>query len=334
MIDLHAHVVLEASLGAAGPLGPELVDADPATGRPACFRVGDYTLTGVRYRDTPFMDLDRRLAAMDALGITMAVLSPNPLTFFSTAEPTWAESYCRAHNDALAALASRAPGRIAGFAQLPMQDPDRATRELTRAVTELGLLAPYLGTDLGRPLDDAAFDPIWSACVDLDVPVLFHPAPDGIDRRRDERLTRFDADLWLGFAYEETLAVSTLVLGGVLDRHPRLDFCISHGGGATAWLAERIEHAARTRAWGSEALREPGAVTDRLRRLWWDAHVGGPRALAMLVDAFGTEHLVGGTNLAGWDQTDDPSWGDPALAAALDANARRLLRIERVRERG
>ena len=142
-----------------------------------------------------------------------------------------------------------------------------------------------------------------------------------------ERLARFDGDLWLGFLYEETLAVSALVLGGVLDRHPTLDVCISHGGGATSWLAERMAHAARTRPWAPDALAAPGAVAERLGRLWWDAHVGGPVALAALVAAFGTDHLVAGTNLAGWDESVDPSHGDADLAAVLDANARRLLRL-------
>ncbi|MEZ5382340.1 MAG: amidohydrolase family protein [Microthrixaceae bacterium] len=328
MIDLHAHVVLEGTLGAAGPLGPELDEGDEHAGRPPCFRVGGYRLEGVRYRNSPFMDLGRRLAAMDELGIEFAVLSPNPLTFLSHVDANLAEEFCRRHNDELADLVARAPGRLGGFAQLPMQDPDRASAELRRAVDQLGLLAPYLGTDLGRPLDDPAFDVVWATSVELDVPVLFHPAPDGIDRpRRDDRLERFDGDLWLGFLYEETLAVATLVLGGVLDRHPTLDVCVSHGGGATSWLAERMEHAARTRPWGPSALDEEGAVASRLARLWWDAHVGGPAALAALVAAFGTDHLVAGTNLAGWDQTSDPSFGDDPLGATLDANARRLLRL-------
>ena len=329
MIDLHAHVVLESVLGAAGPYGPELDPGDPATGRLPCFRVGDYELWGVRYRGSPFMDLDLRLAAMDELGITRSVLSPNPLTYFAHVEADWADTFCRRHNDELAALVARAPGRLDGFAQLPMQDPTRAAAELRRAVHELALLAPYIGTDLGRPLDDPAFDEMWSTCTELDVPVFIHPAPDGIDApRRDERLARFDGDLWLGFCYEETLAVSTLVLGGVLDRHPALDVCISHGGGATSWLAERLEHAARTRPWADEALRDDGAVADRLARLWWDAHVGGPRALQSLLAAFGSERVVAGTNLAGWDQSRDPSWGDTDLAAVFDVNARRLLRLD------
>jgi aminocarboxymuconate-semialdehyde decarboxylase len=196
-------------------------------------------------------------------------------------------------------------------------------------VGELGLVGAYVGTDLGRPLDDPAFDVVWATCTELDVPVVLHPAPDGVGRpRRDDRLARFDADLWLGFLYEETLAVATLVLGGVLDRHDDLDVCVSHGGGATAWLAERMEHAARTRPWGSDALVPAGAVAERLGRLWWDAHVGGPRALRALVTAMGTGRIVGGTNLAGWDESADPTFGDGALAAAFDDNARRLLRIE------
>ncbi len=332
MIDLHAHVVLEGALGAAGDLGPFLDDGDEAAGRPPCFRVGGYELHGVRYRGTPFMDLGARLERMDALGIELQVLSPNPLTFLSHVDAPVAAGFCRRHNDELAALVAHAPDRLAGCAQLPMQDPAAAVAELERAVGDLGLLAPYLGTDLGRPLDDPAFDDVWAACCALDVPVLLHPAPDGIDRpRRDERLARFDGDLWIGFLHEETIAVATLVLGGVLDRHPRLDVCVSHGGGATSWLAERMAHGARTRGWGGAALAEEGAVAERLARLWWDAHVGGPAALGALVAAFGTEHLVAGTNLAGWDQTADPSHGDAALADVLDANARRLLRLDRRR---
>lgn len=327
MIDLHAHVVLEETLGAAGELGPELDEGDPEAGRPSCFRVGGYRLIGVRYRGSPFMDVDLRLRLMDEVGIDRQVLSPNPLTFLSHVPPAGAIAFSRRHNDALADLVARHPDRLGGLAQLPMQDPATAVTELRRAVGELGLLGAYVGTDLGRPLDDPAFDQVYAACVELDVPLFFHPAPGGIDApRRDDRLERFDADLWLGFAHEEALAVATLVLGGVLSRHPELDVCLSHGGGSTSWLLERMRHAAATRPWASPELRLPGAVDALLGRLWWDAHVGGPAALRTLIAAHGTDRLVGGTNLAGWDQTVDPSFGDHDLAATLDANARRLLR--------
>src|ERR1700742_345222 len=79
VIDVHAHAVLEVSLGAAGPAGPEA--GTQPDGRPF-YRIGDYVLTGVRYAGTPFMDVDVRLAAMDAAGIDVQLLSPNPLTYF------------------------------------------------------------------------------------------------------------------------------------------------------------------------------------------------------------------------------------------------------------
>lgn len=330
MIDLHAHVVLAETLGAAGPWGPELDEGDAAAGRPPCYRIGDYQLLGVRYRDSPFMDVDRRLAEMEARGIDLQVLSPNPLTYLPHIDADAARAFSRRHNDALADLIAPHRDRLAGLAQLPTQDPEAAVAELYRSVTRLGLLGACIGTDLDRPLDHPAYDPIYRACVELDVPLFLHPTPGGIDApRRDERLARFDADLWIGFAHEEVLAVATVVLGGVLTRHPDLDLCISHGGGTTTWLADRMAHAAATRPWASDDLRQPGAVEALLGRLWWDTHVGGPTALDALVQARGTDHLVGGTNFAGWDQAADPAWGDPALAATLDVNARRLLRLDR-----
>ena len=325
MIDLHAHVVLDGVLGRAGPYGPELRD-DPDC---PTFRVGGYELSGVRYRNSPFMDIDLRVEAMDRLGITYQVLSPNPLTYLHHVEPAVAVDFARWHNDEMAALVDAHAGRVGGTAQLPMQDPPAAARELRRAVGELGLLGGYIGTDIGHrevlALDDARFDDLYASCVDLDVPLFMHPAPPGIDAPLpDPRVRRFDADLWLSFAYEETLAVATLVFGGVLDRHPGLDVCLSHGGGALIALIGKLRRVAESRPWVPEALREPGALDHRLRRLWYDAHVSDAGVLGVLRAVVGESRVVGGTNFAGWDQPAElPA---PLEVDQLDANARRLLR--------
>ncbi|MEL7210304.1 MAG: amidohydrolase, partial [Actinomycetota bacterium] len=99
-VDVHAHVVLEDTLGAAGSLGPFLEET--GDGRPQ-YRIGDYCLEGVDYRGTAFMDAEVRLARMDEAGIGHQALSPNPLTWFHHAAPAIARDWCRAHNDALAA---------------------------------------------------------------------------------------------------------------------------------------------------------------------------------------------------------------------------------------
>lgn len=307
-------------MGCAGAYGPELGIGPDGISR---FRVGDYILDGVDYRATPFMDLERRLAACDRLGIDLQVLSPNPLTYFHHIEAAIAAGYCRWHNDEMASLIAQRPDRFAGFAQLPMQQIDLAIPEFERSIRKLGLCGAYIGTDFGTDLDDQTLDAFWSAAVNLDVPVFIHPAPGGIDGPlRDPRLRRFDLDLSLGFLYEETLAIAQLIFGGVLERFPALDICISHGGGASAFMAGRLTHLGHSRPW---ARQRPVDFEAGLRRLWFDHHLHDQRALDLLTEVVGIDRIVVGTNLAGWDA--------PADATAIgfrpqyDDNARRLLRL-------
>ncbi|MGY1694396.1 amidohydrolase family protein [Geodermatophilus sp. SYSU D00814] len=331
VVDVHAHVVLPSSLGAAGAAGPEQGTAPDGT---PFYRVGGYVLSGVRYEGTAFTDVGVRLRAMDAAGIDVQLLSPNPLTYLGDLDAAAASRYARVHNDALAGLVAAHPTRLLGAAQLPVQDVGAAVAELERSVRGLGLSAACIDTDPGgRTLDDPALDDLYAAVVDLDVPLFVHPSPLGRAGPADDpRLRRFDLDLLVGFAYDETLAVAALVFGGVLERHPRLDVCLSHGGGATAFLAGRLARAAAVpRAWVPDALRTEGVPT-LLRRLWLDTHVHGRDALDLLVRVVGTGRLVLGTNFAGWDSGGATSVAEVAhLAPVLSANAVRLLRLDRER---
>lgn len=307
-------------MGCAGHYGPEL-GVGPE-GRPR-FRVGDYVLDGVSYRDSPFMDVGKRLALNDHLGIELQVLSPNPLTYFHHIEPALATNFCFWHNNELASLVKGHPDRFRGFAQLPMQDLDAAVIELRRAVTDLGMVGAYIGTDFGCTFDDDRLDVLWGAAVELDVPIFIHPAPAGIDGPlHDARLRKFDLDLSLGFLYEETLAVACLIYGEVLDRHPALDICVSHGGGAAAFMLGRLEHQGRTRPW---ARNNPVDFAAGLRRLWFDQHVHDDDSLALVEGKVGRDRMVVGTNLAGWDAPTERA--HIAYTPEYDDNARRLLRL-------
>jgi aminocarboxymuconate-semialdehyde decarboxylase len=324
VIDVHAHAVLAMAEGAAGAAGPELGASPDGT---PFYRVGDYVLHGVRYAGSPFMDVDVRLAAMDAAGIDLQVLSPNPITYFNRLPAADATAYARRHNDALAELVGKHPGRLLATGQLPVQDIAASVAEARRAVRELGMVGLYIDTDpAGRTLDDPALDPLYEAIVDLDVPLFVHPSPLGSDGPADDpRLRRFDLDLLFGFAYDETLAVAALVFGGVLERHPGLDVCVSHGGGAAAFVSGRFTQAVEKRSWASRALKDNG-FDHYYRRLWFDTHVHDARSLQLLVDHAGTNRLVFGTNFAGWDSGggDHP---EGELAQTLTENAIRLLRL-------
>lgn len=314
VIDIHAHVVLEAAFGSAGRYGPDLTE-DSGT---STFRVGAYEMSPSPYRGSVFMDVEKRLRGLDRLGIDVQLLSPNPLTFFGGIEAAPALDFARVTNDAMAELVARHPDRLLGAAQIPLQDPDRSCAELERAVNELALAAAYVGTDYGFTLDDPRLDDFYRTLVRLDVPLFIHPATnDGVGVAPDERLHRMGLDLIVGYTYEETLAVAALLLGGVLDRHPELDVCISHGGGAVVFLAQRFDTMAAFRGQESDFV---GA----LQRLWYDSHMEPGPARDLVVDTVGADRMVFGTNFGGWDTPTETTPFD----AALTPNAERLLRLD------
>ena len=323
-IDVHAHIVLAESMHQAGRFGPEI--GYDKNNKP-WFRVGEYVLEGVKYENSAFMDMEIRLKAMDEAGIDCQILSPNPLNFFHFVDAKDAINFCQQHNNALKSRIDAYPNRFRGMAALPMQDIAAACDELERAVTELGLVGGYIGTDIGRHLDSHQLDPFYEKLVALDAPLFIHPAPAGIDGPKgDSNLTQYDLDILTGFAAQETLAIATLVYGGVLERHPDLDVCFSHAGGAIPMLMGRLNEAGIRRPWASEALRKDGAFETYVSRLWFDNHVHDPRVLDFVIKMLGTDRLVLGTNFAGWDQHIVEGSNDWNLLLA--DNARRLLRVK------
>ena len=80
------------------------------------------------------------------------------------------------------------------------------------------------------------------------------------------------------------------------------------------------------RPWATEQLREAGEFHRNLRRLWFDTHVHDDGAFQLLRQHVGDQHLIFGTNFAGWDQAEG---ADPPQVQDVDlvGNARRLLRV-------
>ena len=320
IIDTHAHVVLGKAFGKAGKYGPETgIDKN---GLPF-FRIGEYKMKPMQYENTIFMENSLRVEAMDKLGIDLQLLSPNPLTMFHKIESKIANNFCKIHNDAMVESINEYPNRLLGSATVPLQDINLSCKELERSIKELGLTSVSTGTDLPFGLDDPRLDEFYQTIVELDVPLFLHPSSTGGAKGPDDwRMGRFDMSIMLGYTYEETLAVATLIIGGVLDRHPKLDICISHGGGAMPFLIHRFAEMSKIRDWAPKGVKENGFLNE-LKKLWFDAHVHGEKSQAMLFDIIGEERLVYGTNFGGWDtpkKLED-------FAPDLTENAKKLLRL-------
>lgn len=328
IVDTHAHVFLPGVLGACGEAGPELLN--DVQGQQA-FRAGGYTIRGVKFHPSPMSDLDLRLALMDKMGIARQVLSPYPMVYFYDQPAPDAARFCARHNDEMAALVARAPDRLAGLATLPMQDPGAAHAELVRALDELGLKGASIGGRYGdRELSDRCYDPLWETLAARQLPAFIHPGP--MDAGGTRSLTRWDLELVVGFAIDETLAITQLVFGGVLDRHPGLTAVVPHGGGFAPYVQSRFLMALEKRPWGKTALARPFA--DIWRQMVFDCLVHDTATLEYLIRSQGAERIVLGTNFAAWDQDDhvvDQVAGldlpSAQRAAILGANALRLFRL-------
>jgi predicted TIM-barrel fold metal-dependent hydrolase len=118
---------------------------------------------------------DKRIAAMDAAGIDVQILShtvPGP----EELEPKLAIDLASQANDAASAAVSKYPDRFRAFATLPMRDPKAAAQELERSVRKLGFVGALINGHVnGRYLDDKFFWPVFECAESLNVPIYLHP---------------------------------------------------------------------------------------------------------------------------------------------------------------
>jgi predicted TIM-barrel fold metal-dependent hydrolase len=203
---------------------------------------------------------ERRLAAMDAAGIDLQVIS-HTTPGVQHLDADTAIPLAREANDALARAVAERPDRFAGFATLPTSEPRAAADELERAVTELGLLGAMInGHTNGRFLDDPAFDVLHERAVRLGVPLYLHPA-EPVPAVRDAYYQGFaPAVSWFlsaaafGWHAETGVHVLRMVLGGVFDRHPELSLVIGHMGEMLPFMLQRVDDNLPPKVTGLELL--------------------------------------------------------------------------------
>lgn len=268
---------------------------------------------------------ERRLADLDAIGVDVQVVGPMPMHRY-WAEPALARKLTVVTNEAVAAHCAAGQGRLLGLGTLPLQHPGLAVRELSRALGELGLRGVSVSTSVdGRELGDRALDPVWEAAADLGAVVFIHPWGCSLGPRLG---VNFLGNTF-GQPAETSLALSHLIIGGTLDRHPALKLLAAHGGGFLPTYIGRSDHAWENRPDARGCAARPSSY---LRRIWYDALVYTPQALRHLVEAVGADRVVLGTDYPFDMGITDPveraaAAGLPAadLTAILSGNAASLL---------
>jgi aminocarboxymuconate-semialdehyde decarboxylase len=325
VVDLHNHIVSEEVVRFLAREGARLETRIVET------KAGRFAEIGERARrplNARMCDPEERLPDMDRLGIDVQAVSCTPFVLYADAPADVALAVAQVNNDSLAAAMRRHPRRFAPLASVPLQDPERAARELERA-HGLGLRGVEIPARAGSlDLDDASLEPFWSAAAALEMPVCIHP----FDASPSGALARYALSPLVGNLFDTGMAATLLVMGGVLERHPRLRIVLYHGGGTFPALIARLQKGWELIAESRTAApKPPSAYVDRF---WLDTVTFDAGWLGHLIGRFGADHIVLGSDYPLPLRPRDPAAEvralklDPASeAAVLGGNACALLGI-------
>ena len=211
----------------------------------------------------------RRLAGMDAAGVDVQLLSlvsPGVQTFAAAT----ALALARDANDRLAAAVRAHPTRFAGLAAVAPQAAAESSKELERAVTQLGLKGCIINSHTnGEYLDDPKYWPLLEAAAALDVPIYLHPRDPSPGLEGPLAVPGYAVG-W-GYAVETGTHVIRMMGAGLFDRYPKLRFVLGHLGETLPLLLERLDNRYRwqqdllgfkgTRRLPSEYFRDNFVVT-------------------------------------------------------------------------
>ena len=330
-IDVHAHYVprriLEALDGRASRYGISVVDGAASC---PCLHF-DY---GLRVR--PFFERllepeEARIDSMARTGIDRQVLSLWADIFGYGLSREAAGAWHRLLNESLTESCRRHPAQFSWFASGPLPHAADAARELERSVRELGASGGIVAANVeGQNLGELPLDEYWAAAEALNVPVFIHPAqPSPLPRT-----SAFALNPIVQYTFDTTLTLGSLIFAGVLDRFPKLDLIVSHGGGVLPYLIGRFDVMHERMDRPHQRNVAAAAPSAYLRRMHYDTILHDADALRYLASRVNTDRL-----LLGSDDPFPPMDKDPLaslrragfnaadVSLITEENPRRLLRL-------
>ncbi len=239
---------------------------------------------------------DGRIAAMDAAGISVQLLS-STLPLEACFSPDEATTRMPGLNTRLAATIARYPDRYRGMASLSPHHPHKAAMELRRCVGELGFIGWQLHShiaDANAPYPDhEKYLPIWEAAAELGIFVYIHPASPSLPALHGLGYELFGSPF--GFAIDASICMARLLLSGLFERFPTLKVIQGHLGETFPFLIERMDHQIATKAKKYALPMLPG---EYWRRNVWCSTSGcfSPDAFAMLRSQTSLDKIVLGSD--------------------------------------
>lgn len=171
------------------------------------------------------MVLENFLAAHHANGIDISVVS-NAAHYLRGKAANEELPAVQRWNDYAAEVQQKYKGMLYGFATILPCGGAEFVRETERAIRQLGLKGVFIhSSHKGHYPDDDEARPFWELIEDLDVPVMIHPPHIGFG---EERMKEYRLASSVGRPFDLCLALSRLIVRGILEDFPRLKIVASH----------------------------------------------------------------------------------------------------------
>jgi aminocarboxymuconate-semialdehyde decarboxylase len=210
------------------------------------------------------------------------------------AEPPAARDWARTVNDAMAESVAELGGGTTALASVATDDGEQAAADLLEVWKRPEFTGVMLSTDplTGSAPHEENFEPLWTVAAREEIPVVLHPPTYGPS---GELATLGTMGNVHGRLIDNTVAVTELILHGLLDRHPGLKVILVHGGGFLPYQASRLDGGYRTKeAFAGELEREK--PSDYLRDFVYDTVALSAPAIRFLTGLVGSDHVVLGSD--------------------------------------
>ncbi len=235
---------------------------------------------------------DLRLQEYSNLKVQVQVISTVPVMFSYWAKPKDGLVVSQYLNDHIAEVVKKNPKRFVGLGTLPLQAPDLAAKEAERCIQQLGLKGFQIGSHVNEMnLSDPALFPVYEVCEKLGASIFVHPW----DMMGQEKMSRYWLPWLVGMPAESSLAICSMIFGGVFEKFPKLRVAFAHGGGSFPFTLDRIQH-------GFESRPDLVAIDCKvdpkkyIGHFWVDSLVHGKESLKFLRQLFGAQKICMGSD--------------------------------------
>ncbi|HNI44589.1 MAG: amidohydrolase [Chitinophagales bacterium] len=236
-------------------------------------------------------DPAQRLHDCQQTGVGVQVLSTIPVLFNYWAKPEDTLAVSEFLNDHLAGIIQTYPKRFIGLGTLPMQAPELAVKELERC-KKIGLAGVEIGSHINEwNLNDERLDVFYEAAQALEMAIFVHPW----DMVGKEKMQKYWLPWLVGMPAETSLAICSMIFGGIFERYPRLRVAFAHGGGAFPATFGRIAHGFDVRP-DLVAVDNPIHPSEYLGKFYVDSLVHDPIMLDYIVQLLGTNRIALGSD--------------------------------------